>query len=187
MVERSKQRIHLAVNIRNLQHGFFPVNRHFRICPAVSLYGKVDIKGLDLNLRTQFQFNDKFSCNLSGAYTYQKVLDITDKTSQMYNQQLPYTPRHTASGMFQVETPWIDLNYTLLYCGKRYYERINRPEYQMKRYTDQSISLQKNFRWKSQQWLLSAECLNFLNESYDVVRSYPMPGRSFRVGIKFEL
>jgi outer membrane receptor protein involved in Fe transport len=112
-------------------------------------------------------------------------LDKTEKGSQTYNQQLPYTPRHTASGTVQIETPWVDLNYTLLYSGKRYFERINRPEYQMKGYTDQSISLQKRIRWKTQQWLLTAECLNLMNESYVVVRSYPMPGRSFRLGIKY--
>ncbi|MCL1933023.1 MAG: TonB-dependent receptor [Candidatus Azobacteroides sp.] len=152
---------------------------------SVQNYGKTDIKGLDLNLKMQFSWNKKLVCSLSGAYTYQQVLDKTDKDSQMYNQQLPYTPRHTASGTIRIETPWGDLNYTLLYCGKRYYERINRPEYQMRSYADQGISLQKNIRWKSHQWLLTAECLNFSNESYEVVRSFPMPGRSFRLGVKY--
>jgi len=154
---------------------------------SVQNYGKVDIKGLDLNLKMQLKYNDKLTFLMSGAYTYQQVLDKTDKESQMYNQQIPYTPHHTASGTFQIETPWVDLNYTLLYCGNRYYAQIIRPEYQLKGYTDQSISLQKNIRWKDYQCLLSAECLNFLNESYEVVRSYPMPGRSFRLGVKIKL
>jgi len=148
---------------------------------SVQNFGKVDIKGIDLNMKMQFQLNDKFTCLLSGAYTHQQVVDKTDKNTQMYNQQLPYTPRNTASGTVQIETPWIDLNYNLLYCGSRYYERVNRPEYQMKYYADQSISLQKNIKWNAYQWLLSVECLNFLNEQYEVVRSFPMPGRSFRV------
>ena len=152
---------------------------------SVQNYGKVDIKGLDLNLKTQFQWNDKLACRLSGTYTYQQVLDKTDKDSQMYNQQLPYTPHHAVSGTIQIETPWVDLNYTLLYCGKRYYERVNRPEYQLKSYADQGISLQKSIRWKGSQWLLTAECLNFLDESYEVVRSFPMPGRFFRLGAKY--
>ena len=150
---------------------------------SVQNYGKVDIKGLDLNTIVQFNLNNNFACRLSGAYTYQKVLDKTDNTTQMYNQQLPYTPRHTASGTIQIETTWVDLNYNLLYSGKRYYDRVNRPEYQMRSYADQSISLQKNIKWKAHNWLLAAECLNFLNESYHVVRSFPMPGRSFRVKI----
>jgi len=151
---------------------------------SVQNYGKVDIKGLDLNIKTQFQWNKAFVCNLSGTYTYQQVLDKTDKNTQMFNQQLPYTPHHAVSGTIQTETPWVDLNYTLLYCGKRYYERVNRPEYQMQGYADQSVSLLKNFRWKNYRCLLSAECLNFMNEFYEIVRSFPMPGRSFRVGVK---
>ena len=152
---------------------------------SVQNYGEVDIKGLDLNLKTQIKLNEKFACSLSGAYTYQKVLDKTDKGSQMYNQQIPYTPHHTASGAILVETPCIDINYTFLYCGKRYFERVNRPEYQMFSYSDQSISIQKKFSWKSYQWSLSAECLNFLDESYVIVQSYPMPGRSYRIGVKY--
>jgi outer membrane cobalamin receptor len=154
---------------------------------SVQNYGKVAITGFDLNMRMQFRLNRGFVCNLSGAYTLQQVLDKTAKGSQTYNQQLPYTPRCTASGTVQIETPWIDLNYTLLYSGKRYFERVNRPEYQMKSYADQGISLQKRIRWKTHQWLLTVECLNWMNESYEVVRSYPMPGRSFRFGIKYEL
>jgi outer membrane cobalamin receptor len=154
---------------------------------SVQNYGKVDGTGLDLNMKVQFRWNSAFACTLSGAYTFQQVLDKTAKNSQTYDQQLPYTPNHTASGTVRIETPWVDLNYTLLYSGKRYYEQVNRPEYQMKSYADQGISLQKKIRWKSAQWLLTAECLNIFGVSYEVVRSFPMPGRSFRVGIKYEL
>ena len=153
---------------------------------SVQNYGKVDIKGLDLNLKAQFKWNPGFVCSLTGTYTYQQVLDKTNKDSQMYNQQLPYTPHNVASGTAQIETPWVDLNYTLLYCGKRYYDRINRPEYQMNSYSDQGVSLQKNIKWQAHRWQLTAECLNFMNVQYDVVRSYPMPGRSFRLGVKFD-
>jgi hypothetical protein len=57
----------------------------------------------------------------------------------------------------------------------------------MKSYADQGISLQKKIRRKTHEVLLTAECLNFLNVPYDVVRSFPMPGRAFRLGINFEL
>ena len=152
---------------------------------SVQNYGKVDINGIDFNLKMQFRSNAGFSCLLSATYTYQNVLDKTTETSQVYNQQLPYTPRHSASGFIQIETPWLDCNYTLLYCGKRYYERINRWEYQMKSYADQGISLMKNIRWNSYSLTLTAECLNLFNAPYEVVRSYPMPGRSFRFGLEF--
>jgi len=105
----------------------------------------------------------------------------------MYNQQLPYTPIHSLSGILGIETPWLEVNYTLLYCGKRYYERINRPEYRMEAYADQGISLVKTITIGKMKWRLSAECLNLFNAQYEVVRSYPMPGRTFRVGAKLEI
>jgi outer membrane cobalamin receptor len=55
----------------------------------------------------------------------------------------------------------------------------------MKPYADQGISLQKTVRLKDYSLTFTAECLNLFGDNYDVVRSYPMPGRSFRLGMKF--
>ncbi|MDR1718662.1 MAG: TonB-dependent receptor [Dysgonamonadaceae bacterium] len=161
-----------------------PVNSMFLW--SVQNYGKVLIKGADLNLETRLVFAD-FSAHLKSVYTYQRVTDRTLPDTKMYNQQLPYTPIHSLSGILGIETPWLEANYTLLYCGKRYYERINRPEYHMEAYADQGISLVKTIAVGKMKWRLTAECLNLFNAQYEVVRSYPMPGRTFRVGAKLEI
>ena len=49
--------------------------------------------------------------------------------------------------------------------------------------------LAANYRW---QWRghtvgLTAELNNLLNQQYDVILNYPMPGRNAAVGLTFEL
>ncbi|MDR2085726.1 MAG: TonB-dependent receptor, partial [Dysgonamonadaceae bacterium] len=150
---------------------------------SIQNYGKVETTGVDMSLKIHLQTGKRLLWKINGTYTYQKVLDKTDPNTGIYNQQIPYTPCHTASGYIRLETPWINFNYTLLYSGKRYYERVNRREFQMNAFTEQGIALTKNMRRKNVSYILKAECANLFNVPYEVVRSYPMPGRSFRFGI----
>ena len=152
---------------------------------SVQNFGQTETKGADLNLKIRWQFISDLSAQISGTYTYQKVLEKTDKTKSTYNQQLAYTPKHSATAYLLIEMPWLNVNYTLIYSGTRNYIGVDRPEYRMKPYTDQGINLQKTMRWKNYSLSFSAECLNLFDSRYEVVRSYPMPGRSFRLGVKF--
>ncbi len=151
---------------------------------SVQNYGKVEIKGVDLNASVHLQTGEKFQWQLEGAYTYQHVLDKTDASKASYNQQLKYAPHHIGSGRLTTITPWFDFNYTITFCGDRYFETLNEPEYMMDAYSSQGISIIRNFNWKKAKVLLSAECLNIFDQQYEVIRSYPMPGREFRFGVK---
>jgi outer membrane cobalamin receptor len=144
--------------------------------------GRTETQGVDLNVKMQWQFKSDYSAQLSGTYTYQEVLN---KTESAYNQQLAYTPRHSATAYVLLETPWLDFNYTVIYCGRRAYIESDRPEFRLKSYADQDISLQKTVRWKDYSLAFTAQCLNLFDNQYNVVNSYPMPGRSFRLGMKF--
>lgn len=152
---------------------------------SVQNFGRTETQGADLNLKMQWSFKSDLSAQVSGTYTYQKVWDKTDETRSTYNQQLAYTPRHSATAYLLLETPWLDFNYTLIYCGEKNYTGVDRPEYRMKPSADQGISLQKTIRRKDYSLVFSAECLNLFDSQYEVVRSYPMLGRTFRLGVRF--
>lgn len=65
--------------------------------------GKVDIKGIDATASLSLQPLDKLRINLSGNYTYQRALDVTNSNpnspeGKVYKHQIAYTPRVSASG-----------------------------------------------------------------------------------------
>jgi vitamin B12 transporter len=150
-------------------------------------YGKVAIDGLDLTMETTFQPWKKLGIVLGTNYTYQRALNITNPTDRDYNNQIPYTPRVSGSGRVGVETPWLNLSYSLLWSGHRYAVNQNYAENRLPGFTDHSLSVNRNFQTKNQLIHVNLEVLNLLNSNYEIVRWFPMPGRSFRatVSVRF--
>jgi len=150
-------------------------------------YGKVAIDGIDLTAETTFQPWKSIGIIVGTNYSYQRALIVTDPTARDYNNQIPYTPRVSGSGKIGVETPWINVSYSLLWSGKRYAVNQNYAENLLPAYVDHSISVNRDFKLKHYLIHANVEVLNLLNSNYEIVRWFPMPGRSFRatVSMKF--
>ena len=154
--------------------------------------GRVDIKGVDVTGHLSLRPCEKLTVHLSGNYTYQRALDVTnaDPASQegrTYKHQIAYTPRVSGSGRAGIETPWIDIAYAVLYSGKRYAQGENIAENRLNSYSDHSLSASRTFQIKRLQLSASVGVLNIANKNYEIVKYFPMPGRSFRatIGIKY--
>jgi outer membrane cobalamin receptor len=118
------------------------------------------------------------------SYSLQYAVDKTDRNSKTYRHQIPYTPQHTGIGQLAVKTHWIDVVYTLSLMGKRYMLGENIPANEMAGYAEQSVLLSRSFNLKKLRLYVGAEMLNLANKNYEVIRNFPMQGRSFRVQIK---
>lgn len=153
--------------------------------------GRVDIYGTDVAFEAQVQLSERYKVIVSGAYTYQKAWDVTSKTDEVdklhYKHQIPYTPEHSGSGRFVLENPLINLSYGIIYSGGRYSLGENIPENYVGGYTDQSISLNKKATLFNIPAFLTLEVLNFMDQQYDVIKNFPMPGRHFRLTISVKL
>ena len=154
--------------------------------------GKVDIKGIDFTASVSVQPAEKYVLSLSGNYTYQHALDVTNSDpstleGKTYKHQIAYTPRVSGSGQAVLETPWVDLSYSMLFSGKRYALGQNIAKNRLDGYTDHSVSVRRGFRWKKTNLSLALEMLNLADKNYEIVKNFPMPGRSFRitVGMKY--
>ena len=152
-------------------------------------YGKVAIDGIDLTAETTFQPWKKIGIVVGGNYTYQRALNVTDPSNsdRDYLNQIPYTPRVSGSGKMAVETPWINVSYSLLWSGQRYAVNQNYAENRLPAYADHSISVNRSFKMKNCLIYANVEVLNLLNDNYQIIRYFPMPGRSFRatLSVKF--
>ena len=150
-------------------------------------YGKVDITGADVTLRTAIPLNRRISLTLTGSYTYQKAIDVTSKEDKNYKDQIPYTPVHSGNASLSVETPWVNLAYTATGVSERYYLPQNIRENRIDGYVEHALTASRTFSLGSCKLRLQAELINLTDEQYDIIKYYPMPGRSFRLtgSIKF--
>ena len=144
-------------------------------------YGKVHITGIDVTLATAIPFGQKVNLNLSGNYSWQKALDVTNKEAKNYKHQLPYTPEHNGNVSATFETPWVNIGYTMSMVGKRYYMAQNIKANEIEGYNEHTATLWREFKWKKCGLRLQAEVINLTDAQYDVIKYYPMPGRSWRL------
>lgn len=147
--------------------------------------GKVRAAGADVNLASEFVLPADISLAVTAAYSYARAIDITDPEAKNYKDQIPYAPRHAGSGSVSVETRWVNLSYSLIASGERYALPQNIDDNRVGRYTEHSLSLNRRFRVGQAGLRLQVDAMNLGNKTYDIIRFYPMPGRSFRATIAY--
>ena len=149
--------------------------------------GKVETIGVDVNLSAESRVTDWLKFYLTTNYSFMQAEDVTDPDSKTWRNQIVYTPRHSGSGNFTIETPWINLSYNLTYASERYTLAQNLPDYRIKPYSDHGISLSRKFSWKRHQLRVQLDALNHSGKNYEVIRFYPMPGRNYKFSINYYL
>jgi outer membrane cobalamin receptor len=167
---------------------------HDKIAAIPTLYiwkmmnlGEVSLYGLDVNLHTEATLPSRIKLFFQAAYSLQKAIDITDEAAKNYKHQIPYTPRHSGSASFAVDNPWLNVAYTLTAVDKRYALPENIRNNEIKGYIEQTVSVFREFLFVGRPIRFQAEVINIDNVQYDVIKFYPMPGRSFRMSITINI
>ncbi len=142
--------------------------------------GYVEIRGLDLGVQTSWLFWKTVNVNTRLSYTYQKAQDFTDKTSPYYGGQIPYTPWNSGSVIINPSYKGWSMNYSFIYTGKRYTASANIPENYFKPWYTHDLSISRELTRGKMRIRLTAEVNNVLNQQYEVVQSYPMPGTNYK-------
>lgn len=144
-------------------------------------YGTVHITGLDATMATSIPVCPNINVGLSGNYSWQKAIDMTNPDAKNYKDQLPYTPQHSGNASTTIETPWINVGYSLTGVSERYYMAQNIPVNKIDGYVEHTATLWREFTMKGCHLRLQAEVINLTDKQYDVIKYYPMPGRSWRI------
>jgi len=148
--------------------------------------GYVEIRGVDLNAGWTWRFVHDVTLAVQGSYTWQRAQDFTDDSDPLtYGGQISYIPWHSCSATANLAWKGWALNYSFIYVGERYHNSANIPaNYELPWYTH-DLALSKLFVFRG--WKLSAaiEINNLLNQQYDIVLNYPMPGINGRAVLKF--
>lgn len=145
--------------------------------------GEVDIRGLEAGARLVIAPLPEWHLGLRGQYTLQRSIDITDPADSYYRNQIPYTPRHSASATAMLRWRMIQLNYSFLYVGQRWNQQENIPRNLMRPWHTSDLSLSADLR----NWRIQFEVNNLADQHYAVILNYPMPGRNFRITLTYSL
>ncbi|MBO6034299.1 MAG: TonB-dependent receptor, partial [Paludibacteraceae bacterium] len=107
--------------------------------------------------------------------------------SKYYGGQLPYTPWHSGSATGNLSYKGFNLNYSFIYTGERYESSANIPVNYVQPWYTHDIAFSYSHTFNRCKLKASIQVNNLLNQQYEVVKSYPMPGTNFRAILNFVL
>jgi outer membrane receptor protein involved in Fe transport len=109
----------------------------------------------------------------------------TGKTN--YNKLIVYTPQEILS--FNTILNFNNFKTGMFMRFSNYYYSVADNSYQsmMPRYYLLDVFAEYDFKIYSLKLTLRADVKNILDKQYEVILNYPMPGRSFRAGIKYNI
>jgi len=134
---------------------------------------KSEINGIE----TEFLYNLNKNFSISLHYTY---MDARDKGTQYNDKKLTYRPENKLSlGLNFKNEKGIKFNIDLNFVDDVYTDRENTQK--LDDYTILNTTISKEF-FKNSEFFIQIR--NLLDEEYQIIRDYPMPGRIIMVGFK---
>lgn len=149
--------------------------------------GRVHITGIDVMGAIALQPVNDLVVTARLQYTYQDARDVTNASDVFYKDQIPYIPYNSGSAIVNLAYHNWTLNYSFIYSGKRYNQQENIPNNYMQPWYTSDVSLQYDFKAFGTKCRAMLEVNNILNQKYDVILNYPMPGINGLVGLQVEL
>ena len=83
--------------------------------------------------------------------------------------------------------PWVDLVVKAIGVGPRFATNSNIPDTRIAGYVEVGISLRRSLSIRGHLWEATFDIDNIFDKQYQVIARYPMPGRSWRLSLKFQL
>lgn len=149
--------------------------------------GRVHIKGLDVEAEADCSVGRDIIATVRAQYTYQDARDVTNPGDSFYDDQIPYIPWHSGSAIVGLQWRGLSVNYSFIYAGERYDEQENILYNHMEPWYTSDLSLRYWFMVNSLRFTAQAEVNNLLDQQYEVIVNYPMPGRNFKLTLSVEI
>ena len=159
-----------------------PTSNQFRW----SMYnlGKVAVLGSDVTA-DYVQKIGKGSIGAVVRYTFQQSKDKFDPDALTWNGQIPYIPVHSGSANLFGELDGWRLDVTMFVTGERFTTSANLPAYRLAPWTTLDAAASKDLPIRSGALRIKLCLNNLLNEQYEIVDNYPMPGFNFLFRIEY--
>lgn len=124
---------------------------------------------------------------ITGNYTYQKSVDITNKNDPTYLHQIAYTPEHTAN--FDLCYKWKGMGARISnqFISYRYVLNENVNANLIDGFVTTDFALFYAKKVNVSQFKFQFTVKNVFNQYYSIIRSYVMPGRNFLISCSYAL
>jgi outer membrane cobalamin receptor len=145
--------------------------------------GKVQNYGIEWVLKALIDGN---TLNADISYTYQNCKDLTEN-SPNYGKYIPYIPQEIISANLTLNIDDFSILTNYYYNSYRYYMPDNSLSSLLPSYFTLDVSVNYRLKLKANNLNFKLSANNLLNENYQIIRNFPMPGRNFLFSINYEM
>lgn len=149
--------------------------------------GEVDILGLEWQLQTHLKLSQKASAELFANYTFQRAIDLTNTESPWYKHQIPYIPRESFSTGAHTTYAALSVGFSSLFTGHRYMLAENIYENMLHSWWHHDAYAAWQFSPGKIKLNLKLEVNNVFDRRYEVIKSFPMPGRGYYIKLEAKI
>jgi len=134
----------------------------------------------DLNLKW-----NSFKVQLKSMYNYTRSINLNDDNPDIYKKQLRYTPFHTLKNSLSGTWEGYSMGTYINHTGLRYATADHAMK--LSPYTTVDVFVKKHFEPELFDAQIKFTVQNLLDKQYQVIASYPMPGRAYYINLKIQL
>ena len=144
--------------------------------------GKVHSGGLDMTGEMQLHVARDHDLFFSVNYSLLHSTDRTNPAERTYGKQPAYLPRHSGGASIAYENPWLNVVVRTSAAGARWSTNEHAPGTHLPAYNEWGCGVYRSVCIRRTTLQLQADIINLFNHQYEVIKRYPMPGRSYRIG-----
>ncbi|MDE6321645.1 MAG: TonB-dependent receptor [Muribaculaceae bacterium] len=162
----------------------YPAGQQFRW--TMMNLGKVDVWGAELTAQASGAAGS-VDYTMRATYTYEYAVDMTNPATSYYRNQIPYIPRHSFSVALMPSWRKWELNLAGVYTGVRWSSRENSDDNYLAPWLVVDASLSRVINIGNMEWKACLQVNNLTDRHYQVIRNYPMPGRSYIASLTLKI
>lgn len=144
---------------------------------------KVETQGLDVNAKVSWLLARGQQLELSGNWSYQRVMNRSNKASEHYGKQIAYTPLNSGGIALGWQNPWVNLSLHGAGSSGRWANNNHYEDTRIDGYWEMGLTA---YRTIGKAWNLRLDLKNITNAQYEIVAHYPMPGFSWQASMCYQ-
>ena len=142
--------------------------------------GKVQVLGLDVNTRAAHSMG-RHTLTVAANYSLQQARNHTNRKSPYYNNQIAYMPLHSGAASLGWENPWANIALSGHAVSERWTTNEHQNSTHIDGYSELNLAVWRRFHIGYPVAEVRLDIKNLTNKQYEIVRSYPMPGRCWQL------
>ncbi len=153
---------------------------------SIQNIGRNQILGADGILSVSWKMTKNWVTNLNANYAYQKSLDVSDRKSPSYKNQIAYVPEHVTNIDWSLSFKGVGCRVSSFTTSYRYSLNENIPANIINGFATLDIALFSKFKLdKFNKIRIQATIKNITDQHYAFVKNFVMPGRNYLISFNY--